>query len=68
MAQPTTIEEAIETLALGLVQSSSEGDRQVTNIRLADLIEAERRRSSNAASAKKHFGLRLIKCVGPGTG
>ena len=65
----TTIEQAIDALARGMVKRSSDGQgHDVEYFAIKDLIEAERRRASNAAAAKKHFGLRMTKLIPPGTG
>jgi hypothetical protein len=65
---PTTVEEAIESVALGMVSSATEGDRSQTNIPLRDLIEADQHLARKRASAKAHFGMRFTKCIPPGGG
>lgn len=63
-----TIEDAIESVAKGMVSSSTENGRSVTRIGLKDLIEADRYVTGKAAAAKAHFGLRMTKCIPPGGG
>lgn len=63
-----TIEDAIESVAKGMIQSESESGRQMTNLSISDLIKADQYLSGKNAAAKAHFGLRLTKCVPPGGG
>jgi hypothetical protein len=63
-----TICEAIDLVAKGMVSSSSENGRSMTNIPIRDLIEADRYLAAKAAASKPHFGLRMTKCVPPGGG
>lgn len=63
-----TIEDAIESVAKGMIQSESESGRQMTNLSISDLIKADQYLSGKTAAAKAHFGLRLTKCVPPGGG
>lgn len=65
---PETVEEAIESVALGMVQTSSENGRSVTRINVKDMIEADRYLAGKTASTKSHFGLRMTKCIPPGGG
>ena len=67
-ATPTTIEEAIESVALGMVSSVTEHGRSMTNIPLKDLIEAERYTTGKLAAGKTHFGMRMTKAIPPGGG
>lgn len=67
-ATPTTIEEAIESVALGMVSSVAENGRSMTSIPLKDLIEAERYTTGKLAAAKPHFGMRMTKAIPPGGG
>lgn len=64
----TTIDEAIETVAVGMVQQSSENGRSVTRMSVQDMIAADRHLSQKAAAGKAHFGLRMTKCIPPGGG
>ena len=64
----TTVEEAIDAAARGLVSSSTEGDQSVQYHSIKDLIEADRYLSAKTAAGKKHFGLRFTKLIPPGTG
>jgi hypothetical protein len=66
--EPETIGEAIEQLAKGMVSSSSENGRQMTNIPIRDLIEADRHLASKEAAKRPHFGMRMTKCIPPGGG
>ena len=63
-----TIEDAIESVAKGMVSSSSENGRSMTNVPLKDLIEADRYLAGKRAAAKAHMGLRFTKCIPPGGG
>lgn len=65
---PTTIEEAIESTALGMVSSASENGRTVARIPIQDLIAAERHLANKGAATKSHFGLRMTKAIPPGGG
>ena len=67
-ATPTTIEEAIETTALGMTNSETENGRSMTSIPIKDLIEADRYLASKRASSKAHFGMRMTKAIPPGGG
>jgi hypothetical protein len=65
---PETIGDAIEQIAKGMVSSSSENGRAMTNIPIRDLIEADRHLASKRAASKPHFGMRMTKCIPPGGG
>jgi hypothetical protein len=65
---PETIEEAIESVAVGMVKRTKEGDREQENLPIKDLIEADRHLAAKRAAAKPHFGLRMTKCIPPGGG
>jgi hypothetical protein len=65
---PTTIEDAIETMALGMLSSASENGRQVQRIPIQDLIAADRHLANKRASSQPHFGLRMTKAIPPGGG
>jgi hypothetical protein len=65
---PTTIPEAIEQIALGMVASGSENGRQFTNLSIDELTKAEGQRAGAVAAGKPHFGLRFTKCIPPGGG
>tara|TARA_R110000868_G_scaffold19923_2_gene84997 strand:+ start:918 stop:1130 length:213 start_codon:yes stop_codon:yes gene_type:complete len=67
-ATPTTIEEAIETTALGMTSSENENGRSMTSIPIRDLIEADRHLANKRAMAKNHFGMRMTKAIPPGGG
>lgn len=67
-ATPTTIEEAIESVALGMVSSVTENGRSMTNLPIKDLIEADRYQAGKRGSAKSHFGMRMTKAIPPGGG
>jgi hypothetical protein len=63
-----TIGDAIETVAKGMVASSSENGRQLSHVSIKDLIEADRHMAAKTAASKPHFGLRMTKCIPPGGG
>lgn len=65
---PETIEEAIESTALGMISSATENGRSVTRVPIKDLIEAEQHLARKNAAAKSHFGMRMTKCIPPGGG
>lgn len=64
----STIEEAYEAAAKGLVKKSSEADRQVEFYSLAELLEAKRQEAASTAAGRKHFGIRMTRCKPPSTG
>jgi hypothetical protein len=64
----TTIDEAIESVAVGMVQQSSENGRSVTRLSVQDMIAAKRHLAAQAASGTAKFGLRMTKCIPPGGG
>lgn len=68
MADPETIEEAISTVALGMVSEESENGRTLKHTTIKDMIEADRYIAGKTAAAKAHFGLRMTKCIPPGGG
>lgn len=69
MTDPTTIEEAIETVALGMVKSEKDAQgNEIEHLSIDDLIKAERHLAGKTASGKSHFGMRMTKCVPPGGG
>ena len=64
----TSIEDAIDAAARGLVKKTSdELGRSIEYYTLEELAAMESRRAANAASSKS-FGLRLNKCVPPSCG
>ena len=64
-----SIEDAIDETAKGAVKKSVDSlGQSVEYFSLAELMEAERRRAAAVAATKSHFGLRMTKCVPPGTG
>jgi hypothetical protein len=65
---PETIEEAIESSAVGMVKRDKEGVREIENYPIKDLIEADRYLAAKRAAAKPHFGLRMTKLIPPGGG
>lgn len=68
MTTPETVAEAIEQVALGMVQSESENGRSQTALSIDDMIKADRHLASKAARSQPHFGLRFTKCIPPGGG
>jgi len=64
---PTTVEEAIQSMALGMVSAASENGRSQTNIPIKDLIEADQYLARKQAASKSHFGMRFTKGIPPGT-
>jgi hypothetical protein len=66
--QIDTIQDAIESIAKNMVQSSSENGRSATRIPIRDLIEADRHIAQKSAASKPHFGLRFTKLIPPGGG
>ncbi len=65
---PETVEEAIESVATGMVSSSSENGRSVQRVPLRDLIEADKYLAQKNRVAKPHMGLRFTKLIPPGGG
>jgi len=65
--EPTTVAEAIDQIAKGLVRSSSGEEGSVEYLSLKDLIEADRYLNT-PSPVKPHFGLRMTKLIPPGTG
>lgn len=65
---PETVEEAIESVATGMVSSSSENGRSVQRVPLRDLIEADKYLAQKNRVAQAHFGLRFTKIIPPGGG
>lgn len=68
MTAPTTVEEAIEQVALGMVSKISENGREIEKTPLKDLIAADQYLATTTAATKAHFGMRMTKCVPPGGG
>lgn len=63
----TTIEDAIDAVARGLVKKTSdELGRSVEYFTPEELAKAESRRAANATNDT--FGIRMKKCVPPSTG
>jgi hypothetical protein len=65
---PETVEEAIESVATGMVKRSIENGRETELLPLKEMIEADRYLAGKRAAAKAHFGLRFTKCIPPGGG
>jgi len=65
---PETVEEAIESVATGMVKRSIESGRETELLPLKEMIEADRYLAGKRAAAKAHFGLRFTKCIPPGGG
>jgi len=68
MTNPTTVEEAVEQVALGMVATSSENGRSVTQLSIDDMIKADRYLKGKTAATQPHFGMRFTKCIPPGGG
>ena len=64
----TSIEQAIEEVAKGMVDSTSEGSRQVTYKSIEELIKADQYLKAKDAASKEHFGLRFTRLTPPPTG
>jgi hypothetical protein len=63
-----TIGDAIQSVAKGMVSSSSENGRSMSTVPIKDLIEADRYLKGKTAATKPHMGLRFTKCTPPGGG
>lgn len=63
-----TIEDAIESVAKGMVSSSEESGRKIDRMAIKDMIAADQYLAGKTAAAKSHFGLRFTKCIPPGGG
>ena len=59
-----SIEDAIESVAKGMVSSSSENGRSMSTVPIKDLIEADRYLKGKTAATKPRF----TKCIPPGGG
>jgi hypothetical protein len=68
MTEPTTVEDAVELVALGMVSETAEGNRSQKNIPIKDLIEADGYLIGKRAASKPHMGLRFTKLIPPGGG
>jgi len=67
MAQPATIEDAIEQNALG-PKRVQVANHSVEQQAIADQIKADEYLASKIAAKKSQFGLRFSKIVPPGAG
>ena len=67
MAQPETIEEAIEQNALGPA-SVTVGGQTVVQKDVEQQIKADEYLAAKQAATKPHFGLRFTKIIPPGAG
>ncbi|MBC7854501.1 MAG: hypothetical protein IAF94_13790 [Pirellulaceae bacterium] len=67
MAQPETIEEAIEQNALGPASVTVAG-QTVVQKDIAQQIKADEYLAAKQAAAKPQFGLRFTKIIPPGAG
>ena len=67
MAQPETIEEAIEQNALGPASVTVAG-QTVVQKDIEQQIKADEYLAAKQAAAKPHFGLRFTKIIPPGAG
>ena len=65
---PETVEEAIESVATGMVKRTIESGRETELLPLKEMIEADRYLAGKRAAAKSRFGLRFTKCIPPGGG
>ncbi len=65
MTDPVTVDEAIEQVALGMVQSQSENGRSMQTISIEDLVKAARHLAGSTAATQPHFGMRMTKCIPP---
>lgn len=65
---PTTIEDAIDELARGMVDSTTEGSRSITYKKIGELQKALEQEKARTAAAKDHFGLRFTRLTPPPTG
>jgi len=67
MAQPETVEEAIEQNALG-PKRVQVGNQSVEQQSIDDQIKADQYLAAKKAASKPHLGLRFIKIIPPGAG
>ena len=67
MAQPKTIEDAIEQNALGPASVTVAG-QTVVQKDIEQQIKADEYLAAKQAAAKPHFGLRFTKIIPPGAG
>ena len=67
MAQPESIEEAIEQNALGPASVTVAG-QTVVQKDIEQQIKADEYLAAKQAAAKPHFGLRFTKIIPPGAG
>ncbi len=67
MAQPETVEDAIEQNALG-PKRVQVGNSSVEQQSVDDQIKAANFLAGQTAAAKPHFGLRFTKLIPPGAG
>lgn len=65
---PTTIEEAIEQVALNMVSSQSENGRSIQFLSIDDMIKADRHKAAKTAATRPHYGMRMSKAKPPGGG
>jgi len=68
MTDPVTIDDAIEQIALGMVSSASENGRQLTQIPLRDLIEADKYARLKARTTATHKIMTSMQAIPPGGG
>ena len=70
MAQPESIDEAVEQAALTPKILRGPGGREIQQHSITDLIKAEQHEAAKAAaaSATSTFGLRFAKTIPPGAG
>jgi hypothetical protein len=67
MAQPQTVEEAIDRNAKGPA-SVTVGGQTVTQKSIDELIKADQYLAAKNAASQPHFGLRFTKLIPPGAG
>lgn len=68
MTEPTTVEEAIEQVALGMVSSASENGRQITQLPLRDLIALQEFNERRARTTTTHKIMHSMQAIPPGGG
>lgn len=64
----STVGDAYEAAAKGLVKKSAEADRQVEFYSLEELLKAKRQAAADTAASKPHMGLRFTRLKPPPTG
>ena len=65
---PETVEDAVDTVARGMVKKTKDGSQEVEYLTPEEISKALAIVAGEVAKTKPHFGIRMTKLIPPGSG